>query len=113
MNVIDKLCRRLAEANAQIQHFFRKNEESLVALDLYNRFIDKKEGEPVLARDRVVKEISLNLEIPSETVQSIIDDLTEREIVTVKQNAIRLRNEGRLGAIAERGGQRPSESPPA
>jgi CRP-like cAMP-binding protein len=113
MNVIDKLCRRLAEANAQIQHFFRKNEESLVALDLYNRFIDKKEGEPVLARDRVVKEISLNLEIPSETVQSIIDDLTEREIVTVKQNAIRLRNEGRLGAIAERGGQRPTESPPA
>lgn len=112
MNVIDKLCRRLAEANAQIQHFFRKNEESLVALDLYNRFIDKREGEPVLARDRVVKEISLNLEIPAQTVQSIIDDLTEREIVTVKQNAIRLHNEGRLGAIAERGGQQPSESPP-
>lgn len=104
MNVIDKLSRRLAEANAQIQYFFRKNEESLVALDLYNRFIEKREGEPVLARDRVVKEISLNLEIPSQTVQRIIDDLTEREICTVKQNAIRLKNEGRLGAIAVKGG---------
>lgn len=112
MNVIDKLCRRLAEANAQIQHFFRKNEESLVALDLYNRFIDKKEGEPVLARDRVVKEISLNLEIPAQTVQSIIEDLTAREIVTVKQNALRLKNEGRLGQIAENNSEQPSEPEP-
>jgi CRP-like cAMP-binding protein len=113
MNVIDKLSRRLADANAQIQYFFRKNEESLVALDLYNRFIAKREGEPVLARDRVVKEISLNLEIPSQTVQRIIDGLTERGICTVKQNAIRLKNEGRLGAIAEKGGQQPdAESEP-
>jgi CRP-like cAMP-binding protein len=103
MNVIDKLCRRLAEANAQIQHFFSKNEESLVALDLYNRFIDKKEGEPVLAKDRVVKEISLNLEIPAQTVTDIIDDLAERDIVTLKQNALRLKNEGRLGALADKG----------
>jgi len=107
MNVIDKLSRRLAEANAQIQYFFRKNEESLVALDLYNRFISKRDGEPVLARDRVVKEISLNLEIPAQTVERIIDGITERGICTVKQNAIRLKNEGRLGAIAEKGGQDP------
>ncbi|MFP3960388.1 MAG: Crp/Fnr family transcriptional regulator [Spirochaetaceae bacterium] len=104
MNVIDKLCRRLAEANAQIQHFFRKNEESLVALDLYNRFIAKPEGEPVLARDRVVREISLNLEIPAETVQQVIDDLARRDILTVKQNALRLKNAGRLGAVVEKGG---------
>ena len=108
MNVIDKLSRRLAEANAQIQYFFRKNEESLVALDLYNRFISKRDGEPVLARDRVVKEISLNLEIPAQTVERIIDGITERGICTVKQNAIRLKNEGRLGAIAEKGGQEPA-----
>jgi CRP-like cAMP-binding protein len=112
MNVIDKLCRRLAEANAQIQHFFRKNEETLVALDLYNRFIEKKEGEPVLARDRVIKEISLNLEIPAQTVERIVDDLTEREIVTVKQNAIRLKNEGRLGAIADKSGQQQESTTP-
>ncbi|NBB91291.1 MAG: cyclic nucleotide-binding domain-containing protein [Spirochaetes bacterium] len=111
MSVIDKLSRRLAEANAQIQYFFRKNEESLVALDLYNRFISKRDGEPVLARDRVVKEISLNLEIPSQTVQSIIDGLTDRGICTVKQNAIRLKNEGRLGALAEKGGQDPERDP--
>ncbi|MFP4012103.1 MAG: Crp/Fnr family transcriptional regulator [Spirochaetaceae bacterium] len=104
MNVIDKLCRRLAEANAQIQHFFRKNEESLVALDLYNRFIAKPEGEPVLARDRVVREISLNLEIPAETVQQVIDELARRDILTVKQNALRLKNAGRLGAVVEKGG---------
>ncbi|MGM0675764.1 MAG: Crp/Fnr family transcriptional regulator [Spirochaetota bacterium] len=110
MNVIDKLCRRLADANAQMQHFVRKNEESLVALDLYNRFIGKEQGEPVLAKDRVVKEISLSLEIPAQTVIDVIDDLTSREIITVKQNAVRLKNEGRLGAIADTSGQAPSAS---
>src|SRR6056297_3257378 len=40
MNVIDKLSKRLQNSNAQIQQLVRKNERSIMALNLYNRFIE-------------------------------------------------------------------------
>lgn len=101
MNVIDKLCRRLESANAQIQQLFRKNEESLVALNLYNRFFERPSDEQVLAFDRAVKEISLALEVPAEAVSRTIEGLQSHGIVTIQGNALRLRNKDKLSALAE------------
>jgi CRP-like cAMP-binding protein len=101
MNVIDKLCRRLEQANSQIQQLFRKNEESLVGLNLYNRFLEKPNDEQVLAYDRAVKEISLSLEVPAEAVARGIEQLSEHGIVTVQGNAIRLKNKTKLSELAE------------
>lgn len=101
MNVIDKLCRRLESANAQIQKLFQKNEESLVALNLYNKFYEKPADEQVLALDRAVKDISLALEVPSEAVSRTVDQLAARGVVTIQGNALRLRNADKLSELAD------------
>lgn len=104
MNVIDKLCRRLENANAQIQALVRKNEQSMIALNLYNRFMDRPEGERALAFDRVVKEISMALQVPVDTVENAIRSLADEGVLSIKTNAVRLRNENRLTQLAEGGG---------
>ena len=104
MNIIDKLCRRLENANAQIQALVRKNEQSMIALNLYNRFMDRPEGERALAFDRAVKEISLSLQVPVDTVENAIRSLAEEGVLSIKTNAVRLRNENRLTQLAEGGG---------
>ncbi|TVQ36187.1 MAG: Crp/Fnr family transcriptional regulator [Spirochaetaceae bacterium] len=104
MNVIDKLCRRLENANSQIQSLVRKNEQSVIALNLYNRFMEKPENERALAFDRSVKEISMSLQIPLDTVESAVRALAEDGILSVKSNALRLRNENRLTEVAEKAG---------
>ncbi len=104
MNVIDKLCRRLENANSQIQALVRKNEQSMIALNLYNRFMEKPEAERALAFDRSVKEISMSLQIPLDTVENAIRTLAEDGILAIKTNAVRLRNENRLTQVAGQAG---------
>jgi CRP/FNR family transcriptional regulator, cyclic AMP receptor protein len=104
MSVIDKLCRRLENANSQIQALVRKNEQSMVALNLYNRFMDRPEGEKAIAFDRAVKEISLSLQIPVDTVETAVHQLVEDGILSIRSNALRLRNEKGLTEMAEQVG---------
>lgn len=104
MNVIDKLCRRLENANSQIQALVRKNEQSVIALNLYNRFMDRPEGERALALDRAVKEIAQSLQIPVDTVEEAIQQLARDGVLSIKTNALRLTNEGRLTEMAEQVG---------
>ncbi|TVQ96798.1 MAG: Crp/Fnr family transcriptional regulator [Spirochaetaceae bacterium] len=104
MNVIDKLCRRLENANSQIQALVRKNEQSVIALNLYNRFMDRPEGERALALDRATKEIAQSLQIPVDTVEEAIQQLVRDGVLSVKTNALRLTNENRLTEMAEQVG---------
>ncbi len=100
LNIIDKLCRRLQHANSQIQFLVRRNERSLIALNLHYRFIEK-EGEPVLTLDRAAEEISLNLEIPMTSVKEAISALAESGAVTIDGNAIRLKSKSLLVQMAD------------
>ena len=104
MNVIDRLCRRLENANSQIQALVRKNEQSVIALNLCKRFMDRPEGERALARDRAVKEIAQSLQIPADTVEEAIQQLSRDGVLSIKTNALRLTNEGRLSETAEKVG---------
>ncbi len=104
MNVIDKLCRRVEQANTQIQRLFQKNQESLVALNLYYRFLEKPSEEPALAFDRAAKEIGMELEVPGDKIRETIHQLAEKGIVSVSGNALRLTSKERLSAIAEQAG---------
>jgi CRP-like cAMP-binding protein len=101
MNVIDKLCRRLEQANSQIQHLFEKNEQSLVALNLNYKFMEKPPDQQVLALDRVVKDLSLSLQVPAESVSETIRQLERNGIVTIQGNALRLQNRDKLTAVAD------------
>ncbi len=104
LNVIDKLCRRLQNANGQIQLMFQRNQRSLIALNLYTRFGDRKPDEQHLPLDRTVEQISLNLETPPQLVQDHLKELASANVVAIKGNAIRLVDKSRLNQLANVGG---------
>jgi len=105
MNVIDKLCRRLEHANSQIQHLFKKNEQSLVAVNLYHKFTESPAEDAALALDRTVKDISLSLQVPADAVTEVVRDLENRGVVSIAGNALRLASREKLSQLAEETGE--------
>lgn len=104
MNVIDKLCRRLQNANVQIQQLFRTNERSLIGLSLYNRFTEQATEEGKLTMDRTVEEISLNLETPSDFVSEVLYGFDEDGIIKIDSNTIILKDKRKLVKLARQSG---------
>ncbi|TVQ22989.1 MAG: Crp/Fnr family transcriptional regulator [Spirochaetaceae bacterium] len=104
LNIIDKLCRRLQNANSQIQMMFQRNQRSLIALNLHSRFAERKPDEQYLALDKTLEQISMNLETPPKVVQECVSALADSGVVSVKGNAIWLMDRTRLSQIAELGG---------
>jgi CRP/FNR family transcriptional regulator, cyclic AMP receptor protein len=104
MNVIDKLCRRLQNANAQIQQLFRTNERSLIALSLYNRFTEQATEEGKLTMDRTVEEISLNLETPSDFVSEVLYGFAQDGIIKIESNSMILKDKRGLVKLARESG---------
>lgn len=102
MNVIDKLCRRLQNANSQIQTLVRRNERSVIALNLYNRFAESSAEDKALTFDRTVDEISLSLETPAATVEEVLRGFDSAGICKIESNAIRLKDKKRLVALTDR-----------
>lgn len=100
MNVIDKLSKRLQNANNQIQQLLRINQRSMVALNLYNRFMECESGDPVLTFDRTVEAIALELESPQLVISELINGFQEAGICELQGNALRLKNKKRLVAVA-------------
>ena len=103
LNVIDKLCRRLENANSQIQLMFQRNQRSLIALNLYTKFGDRPANEQHLPLDKVVEQISLNLETPGKLVSSYLEGFVAAGILSIKGNVIRLIDGRKLSRLAEMG----------
>ncbi len=103
LNVIDKLCRRLENANSQIQLMFQRNQRSLIALNLYTKFGDRPANEQHLPLDKVVEQISLNLETPGKLVLSYLEGFVAAGILSIKGNVIRLIDGRKLSQLAEMG----------
>ncbi|MFA7566171.1 MAG: Crp/Fnr family transcriptional regulator [Alkalispirochaeta sp.] len=100
MNIIDKLSKRLQNANNQIQQLVRQNERSMIALNLYNRFQEREGGETSLTFDRTVAGIALELESPQERVSEVLYGFDRAGICGIDGNAIRLRDKKRLVKLA-------------
>src|SRR3990170_7035206 len=63
LNVIDKLCRRLANANLHLRHLARKDIRALIAMNLSFAFQGVGEGEAELPYDRTVADFCQNLDL--------------------------------------------------
>ncbi|MFW5827156.1 MAG: Crp/Fnr family transcriptional regulator [Alkalispirochaeta sp.] len=100
MSVIDKLSQRLQNANAQIQQLHRRNERSMIALNLYNRFMQKQTEDPVLTLNSTVEAIALELQSPQDLISEILYGFDSAGICQIEGNAIRLRDTQRLVALA-------------
>jgi CRP-like cAMP-binding protein len=101
MNVIDKLCRRLQQANLQIQHLVRRNEKGLIALNLHYAFTEQGGGGDGLDFPKVLRELSLNMEFPQDKVRRYIEELKAKQIVNVAADRIYLKDDARLRDIAD------------
>ncbi|MFP4383854.1 MAG: Crp/Fnr family transcriptional regulator [Spirochaetia bacterium] len=106
LNIIDKLCRRLQQANHQIQHLVKGNAKNLVALNLYYAFQERKSGNPPIPFDRTLEEISLNLELPEKRLRAIFSELQEEGIISINQNSLNLVDQESLNRIAENTGNK-------
>jgi len=100
MSVIDKLSQRLQNANAQIQQLHRRNERSMIALNLYNRFMQKQTDDPVLTLNSTVEAIALELQSPQDLISEILYGFDSAGICQIEGNAIRLRDTHQLVALA-------------
>jgi len=98
-SVIDKLSKRLQNANNQIQTLVRSNRRSMIALNLYNRFAERSDGEQALTLDAAVEGIALELESPRDTVAEVIMEFDRVGICKIEGNAIRLRDKKALVAL--------------
>jgi CRP/FNR family cyclic AMP-dependent transcriptional regulator len=96
LNIIDKLCRRLQNANLQIQHLARKNLGSLVALNIKYAFEAGEKDKGGVLYDRTVESVSLSLSVGREDVGKVIDELVKAGIVGVAGNRISLVDPARL-----------------
>jgi len=105
LNIIDKLGRRLQNANSQIQMMYQRNQRSLIALNLYTRFNERKPDEQHLSLDRTVEQMALNLETPPDIVRDHLNELAKSEIVSIKGNAVYLLDKNKLNQIANPGGK--------
>jgi len=101
LNIIDKLCRRLQQANLQIQHLVKKNEKGLINLNLYYVFSENGMEQATLDLHKTARDLALLLELPIENVTACIEELRKEGIVSVSGNILTLADKAKLIAIVE------------
>ncbi len=101
LNIIDKLCRRLQQADLQIHHLVRKSARGLVALNLYYAFAQAGFEKGKLDYVKTVRDISLSLEIPYDSVTSYFDEMKAGNIIEVADNKVGLLSRDGLAAMGE------------
>jgi CRP-like cAMP-binding protein len=101
LNVIDKLCRRLQNANLHIKHLARKDIRALIAMNLRFAFQGAAEHGSTLLYDRTVDDFSQNLELTLDQVRSALEGFVRTGILEIQGNGIRLVDEQKLNALAE------------
>jgi len=101
LHMIDKLCRRLQNANIHIKHLARKNARGLVALNLLYTFQGAGEEQGELVYNRTVEEFSRNLELSMDQVEEYLQGFQRLGIVGLEQGKIRLLDREKLNSLAE------------
>ena len=101
LNVIDKLCRRLQNANLHIKHLARKDTKALIAMNLRFAFQGAAESGATLLYDRTVDEFSQNLDLTLDQVKSTLESFVRSGLLDIQGNGIHLVDEQRLDALAE------------
>jgi CRP/FNR family transcriptional regulator, cyclic AMP receptor protein len=100
LNIIDKLCRRLQAANAQIQVLANRNEKGRILLDLYYAFAEQAK----LDLHKTTREISINLDVDQERILALLKKLGQAGIVSIGENVLVLRDRERLASLAQSAG---------
>jgi len=101
LNIIDKLCRRLQQADLQIHHLVRKSARGLMALNLYYAFAEQGFEKGALDYVKVARDISLSLEVPSDSVVAFFEELRAAGTIEIAENKAILRDKEKLATLGE------------
>ena len=101
LNIIDKLCRRLQAADLQIHHLVKKSARGLMALNLYYAFAEVGFERGSLDYLKMVREMSLSMELPSDGITSFFDELRDISIIELQDNKLILKDREKLAEIGE------------
>jgi CRP/FNR family cyclic AMP-dependent transcriptional regulator len=101
LHVIDRLCRRLQNANIHIKHLARKNARGLVALNLLYTFQGAGEEQALLPFARTVEEFSRNLELSMDQVREYLEGFQRLGIIGLEQDKMKLLDREKLNSLAE------------
>jgi CRP/FNR family cyclic AMP-dependent transcriptional regulator len=96
MSIIDKLCRRLREAQQTFSHLVARDEMGLISLYLYHVFEEESGGKPVISYQKIVDELSLRLELPRENVIRVLEKVAAEGITSRKGDEIELKDREKL-----------------
>ena len=99
LNIIDKLCRRLANANQHLRHLARKDARGLIAMNL--RLAFQASGGAGLDLERTVEEFARNLELDPGTVCGVLEEFDRTGIVRFAAGSLELADEAGLNLISE------------
>ena len=102
LNIIEKLCRRLQKIHIQVQHMVRKNSRTLVAIHLTQAFKNDADADGRIPYDTSINDISLNLELPFENVESIISEFQNEGILKKEKSELILESQSKLDATIEK-----------
>lgn len=105
LNIIDKLCRRLNNANQQIQYLVQRNEKWLIATNLNYAFVQNGLKSAKLDSIKLSRELALNLEISIEKVMGYMSMLDQQGIIVIEDNIVTLRQPEKLAALVENSGR--------
>ncbi len=101
LSIIDKLCRRLQNANVKIQHLAKKDEMGLVALHLHQLFQELPAGRTSIAFQGILDDVSLTLELPRDKVAAILDRLQDAGAVRHTADDLELIDGEKLFTLTE------------
>lgn len=104
LNIIDKLCRRLQAANAQIKVLANRNEKGMICQNLYYAFEENGMEQARLDLHKTARDISLNIGVDQERSMALFRKLGDAGIVALKENALMLVDRKRLEALSQSSG---------
>ena len=110
LTIIDKLCRRLQNANLKIQHLVKKDAEGLIALHLSSVYQELPSGLETVPFQKCLEEVSLSLELPMEEVRKSLEALLGAGVLGREGDALRLVDREKLHQITESVGKEPASS---
>lgn len=104
-SIIEKLCRRLQQADMQIQHLVKGNETGMMALKLYQSF-QESGFDSLLDIHKLQREFARNLEISSGRFRDFLADLAGKGLIKAGADGIELMDRNGLSDFVETTGSK-------
>ncbi len=110
LTIIDKLCRRLQNANLKIQHLVRRDARGLIALHLRYLYQELPSGQTAVPFQKCLDDASLSLELPMENVRGVLEELQSEGILEIDIDSVRLIDREKLFQLTETVGREQAAS---